>query len=93
MTLVVWREWYNEQAVEQLTAMGTLPHNETELPIDDLMDGCDVAAEVAKLENHFDCTAFERGGKIVILEPEYVAGTFEINVEYEPFFSACEADE
>lgn len=27
---VIWREWYNESAIEAMTKMGTLPRNETQ---------------------------------------------------------------
>lgn len=93
MTEVVWREWYNEAAVKQLTEMGTLSRYQIELSIEDWMDGCDVAAEIAKRANQSDFEAFQKDGKIVIIEPEYVAGTFDIEVEYEPSFSAWESDE
>lgn len=50
---VIWRELYNEFAVEEMTKLGTLPRNETKIdwePTDGL-DGTDIAAEVALIAN------------------------------------------
>lgn len=89
MTTIVWREYYNDAAVAQLTAMGTLPRNETEIDTAD-MQGYEVAAEIAQRD--FDDTfesIFREGGRMVILEPVEFAGTYEIQVDYVPQFSAC----
>ena len=93
MTTVVWREWFNEAAIKKMTEMGTLPREETELVIDDLDEGSDIAAVIARNANRSDFEAFQNGGKIVILEPEYIAGTYDISVEFEPCFSAYESDD
>lgn len=86
-TKIVWREWFSESAVKQLTEMDTLPRNETEIDTR-LFDGADVAAAIAENENHYDGEAFREGGEIVILEPEEFAGTYRIDVEYTPTFTA-----
>lgn len=91
LTTIVWREWYNDVAVKQLTEMGTLPCYETDIDIS-YMDGDDVAAEIAEKQNSQDGECFLEGGEIVILEPEQFAGTYEVSVEYEPRFTAYKTD-
>lgn len=92
LTTIVWREWFNEAAVKQLTEMGTLPLNETDIDTN-YMTGDDVAAEVAEKANQQDNESFCSGGEIVILEPEEFAGTYKITTEYEPRFTAYKADD
>lgn len=91
---IVWREWFNENAVKQLTEMGTLPRDETEIDAPfDWEDGEDIARDVAIAEYRNGSEMFrEDGAQIVILEPEKYAGTYEISVEYEPVFSAHACD-
>ncbi|SDP39331.1 hypothetical protein SAMN04488061_2831 [Filomicrobium insigne] len=84
---VVWREWFDDEAVAELTAMGTLPRDETEIS-DYGYDGADTAAEVARTVHEQDSECFVNGGKIVILEPERYAGIFHVHVDFEPSFSA-----
>lgn len=88
-TTIVWREYYNEASIKKLEEMGTLPRNETDIDTR-LMDGEEVAAAIAEAENKRDFECFREGGDIVILEPEEFAGTYEVQVEYEPYFSAYE---
>ena len=92
LTTIVWREWFNEAAVKQLTETGTLPRNETDIDTS-YMDGEDVAAEIAEKANSQDSESFRSGGEIVILEPEEFAGTYEILTEYEPRFTAYKTDD
>ena len=91
---VVWREWYNENAVKQLTEMGTLPRDETEIDAPfDWEDGEDVARDLATTEYQNGSELFrEAGAQIVILEPEKYAGTYEIDIEYVPNFLAYAQD-
>lgn len=92
---VIWREWYNESAVEALTKMGTLPRNETEILLKYFwhgFDGADAASEIARQANQQDPEAFRNGGEIVILEPPEWAGTYDIEVDYEPTFTAYAQD-
>lgn len=88
MTTVVWREWFNEAAVKKMTEMGTLPRDETEIEDAYVTDGSDAAAELVRQANKSDFEAFREGGKIVIIEPEYYAGTYDVTVDYEPYFDA-----
>ena len=88
LTTIVWREWFNEAAVKQLTEMGTLPRNEIDIDTS-YMGGESVAAEIAEKANWQDSEWFRSGGEIVILEPEEFAGTYRIIVDYEPTFYAC----
>ena len=90
LTTIVWREWYNDAAVENMTEMGTLPRYETDIDTR-YMDGDGIAAEIAEKQNIQDSESFREGGEIVILEPEEFAGTYEISVEYEPRFTAYKA--
>lgn len=88
MATIIWREWYNEAAVKQLTEFGTLPRYEAEVDTE-FEDGEGVARLIAKQSNEDDSDCFrESGEKIVILEPQEFAGTYEIHVEYCPEFSA-----
>jgi hypothetical protein len=89
---VVWREYYNENAVEKLTAMGTLPRYETEIPDSNYLDGEEIAAVVAQESNRNDNESFQSGGDMVILEPAEFAGTYTIDVQWEPYFSATKED-
>lgn len=89
LTTVVWREWFNEATIAQLTAMGTLPRNETLLDCR-LLNGADVAAAIAEDANGGDNEAFREGGELTIIEPEEFAGDYEISIDYEPFFFAHE---
>lgn len=47
-------------------------------------EGADAAVEIARIENMRDPEAFRNGGEIVILEPPERAGTYDIEVNYEP---------
>ncbi|MBO4228060.1 hypothetical protein [Bradyrhizobium neotropicale] len=87
---VVWREWFNEAAIKQMTEMGTLPRNETEVSVGSHDNGEDVAALVAEDVAKEDSEAFRDGGTIVILEPEDFAGEYDIEVEYTPTYFARE---
>lgn len=92
---VIWREWYNESAVEAMTKLGTLPRNETDVgyePGEFGFDGADAASEIAHQANREDPEAFRNGGEIVILEPPEWAGTYDIDVDYEPTFTAYAQD-
>lgn len=92
MTTIIWREWYDDNAVRQLTKMGTLPRYETEIDTR-YMDGDDVAAKVAEKASRYDSESFRDGGVLVLLEPEEFAGDYEITVEWEPCFTAYKMDD
>jgi hypothetical protein len=83
---VAWREWYNAPAVVELEAMGTLPQCEIDPSWDDGASVARAIAEHANEENLLD------GGHVVILEPEDYTGTYRIDVDWEPQFSACQED-
>ena len=87
LTTIVWREWFDEDAVKKLTEMGTLPRNEADIDTR-YMDGDSIAAEIAEKANQQDSENFREGGELVILEPEEFAGTYEISTKYEPRFYA-----
>lgn len=87
---VVWREYYNEAAIKQLEAMGTLPRNESMIDCR-WCTGAEVAALVAEDAYRQDSEQFREGGDLVILEPEEFAGSYEIGVDYEPVFHAYAA--
>lgn len=93
MATVIWREWYNEAAVKQLTAMGTLPRNEIEIDDFDMTDGDVVARLIAEDAYKHDPEYFREGGDLVIMEPAIIAGHYQISVDYEPVFSAYKSDE
>jgi hypothetical protein len=88
---VIWRDWYDDAAVAALTKLGTLPRNEAEVEAF-MTDGEDAARMIAEQLNSFDGEQFREGGTIVILEPEDMAGTYEISVDYEPTFYATKED-
>lgn len=92
MAIVVWREWYNESAVKKLTEMGTLPRYEIEIDDFDIDDGETVARFIAEDANKHDPECFREGGEITIVEPESIAGDYEISVDYEPVFIACKSE-
>lgn len=92
---VIWREWYNDFVVETMTKLGTLPRNETEvIPkyFGQMLNGAEAASEIARQANREDPEAFRNGGEIVILEPPEWAGTYDIEVDYEPTFTAYMQD-
>lgn len=91
MTKIVWRDWFSDPAIAQLTAMGTLPRNEVEIDTR-LEDGASVAKLIAEDAYSHDAESFRNGGEIVIVEPEEFAGTYCITVDYEPIFSAYSQD-
>lgn len=91
MHQIVWREWYNAPAVAQMEAMGTLPKETIDIDCRYLTKD-EVAAEIARRINLEDSESFARGGEIVIISPEEFAGTYSIDVDWTPSFSACEAD-
>lgn len=91
MTTIVWREWYDENAVRRLTDMGTLPRCETEIN-SCYMVGDDVAAEIAEKVNRDDSESFRDGGMLVIIEPEEFAGDYDIVVDWEPHFTAYKTE-
>jgi hypothetical protein len=84
---IVWREWYDAEAVDHLAKMGTLPRYETEVDTR-FEDGEGVAALIAEDSSNHDGESFNESGRIVILEPSEFAGIYDIAVEYEPTFSA-----
>lgn len=92
MTTIVWREWYDENAVRQLTDMGTLPRYETEIDAR-YMDCDDVAAEIAEKANRDDSERFRDGGMLVIIAPEEFAGDYDIAVDWEPRFTAYKTED
>lgn len=87
LTKIVWREWFNAAAVAQLIAMDSLPRNETTFDCR-LLNGDEVAAAVARLQNKQDGEAFRDGGMLTISEPAEFAGDYRIVVDYEPTFFA-----
>lgn len=91
MIKVVWRDWYDDAVVAALMKMGTLPRNEAEVETF-MTDGEDAARMIAEQCNNHDGEQFREGGKIVILEPEDMVGTYDISVDYEPTFYARKAD-
>lgn len=92
LTKVVWREWLeNATAVAQLTKMGTLPRNESELDVR-FKDGTGVAELIAKDATSHGSESFQSETEIVILDPAEFAGTYNVCVDYEPVFTAYEAD-
>jgi hypothetical protein len=86
MTTIIWREWYNEPAVKRMAEMGTLPREETE--IDDRFNetGSDIARLIAQDATSHGSELFQEGTRIVIVEPERYAGTYDVGVDYEPTF-------
>lgn len=92
MIKVIWRDWYRPEDVTVLTKMGTLPRNEAKVAAF-MMDGEDAAREIAKQCNNCDGEQFREGGRIVIVEPEEMAGTYDISVDYEPSFFARKVDD
>jgi hypothetical protein len=93
VTTIVWREWFNEAAVKQLTEMGTLPRNEINLEYYDNYEGEHIAEMIAQACNKEDVTAFTEPTEIVILEPEKFAGTYEVYVDFEPRYTAERRDD
>lgn len=92
MIKVIWRDWYDDAAVAALTKMGTLPHYEAE--VEALMTyGAQAACMIAEKCNNYDGEQFHEGGRIVIMEPEDMAGTYDISVDYKPTFYARKWDE
>lgn len=89
---IIWREFFNEAAVKQLTEMGTLPRYETEMDVDEYTDGEEAAAEIAEKAFREDSEMFREGGTLVIVEPEHLSGTYDIEVEYRPSFYANARD-
>lgn len=87
LTKIVWRDWYSEGAIATMTAMKTLPREETEIDAR-FMDGEDVAADLVRLANENEGECYREGGKITILEPAEFAGNYDVAVDYEPSFSA-----
>lgn len=87
MTIIVWREFFKPEVVEQLTKMGTLPREETNVDVR-RKDGPGVARFLAEMSNKSDAEQFREGGAITILEPEQFAGDYDIIVDYEPVFYA-----
>ena len=92
LTTIVWREWFDEDAVKKLTEMGTLPRNEADIDTR-YMDGDSIAAEIAEKANQQDSENFREGGELVILEPEEFADPYEISTKYEPRFYAYKSGE
>lgn len=92
MVRVIWRDWYNEAAVASMSKMGTLPRNEIEVDDFDAQDGDAVAVLIAEEANRQDSECFREGGEIVIMEPEDIAGTYAITVDWVPTFDACRED-
>jgi hypothetical protein len=93
-TKIVWREWFNKAAVAKMTEMGTLPRRETYIDTR-FSDGCGIAEEIAKSANNEDYEMFAKSGDVlVILEPEEFAGAYQIEVDFDPNFTAIthEAD-
>lgn len=85
---IIWRPYFDDNAVAKLTEMGTLPRYETIIEDYDYDSGEDVAAEVARVEHSFCSDSFVKGGDMVILEPERYSGRYDIFVDWEPTFSA-----
>jgi hypothetical protein len=93
MATVIWREWFNAAAVKKMTEMGTLPREEIEVDDFDVESGGrTVARIIAAAANKQDPEQFREGGGLVIVEPEAIAGTYEITVDYEPVFYAYKAE-
>ncbi len=93
MTTVVWREWYSPETVAALTKMGTLPREEAEVTLGPGSDGADVAREIVEFcQQHGDGEWFREGGRLVILEPPELAGTYTIHVDYSPSYTAYRED-
>jgi hypothetical protein len=92
---VIWRPYYDAEAVAQLTAMGTLERYETYVDAAniDMRCGEDVAAEVARLSHNDDSASYPEGGALVILEPAEIAGTYMVHTDWEPSFSASRMHE
>jgi len=81
MTRIVWHEWPNNAAMAD--------GNQHEIEIDTTyMDGGDIACVIAKCSNVDEPECFRDGGEVVITEPENLAGTYDIFVDYEPTFYA-----
>ena len=89
MTTVVWREWFSPEAVKYLTEIGTLSREVDEVELGPGDDGASVAeAIVEAVHNDGDDEWFREGGRIVILEPPELAGTYRIHVDYDPTYTA-----
>lgn len=95
MTKVIWREWYSPPAVEEMTRLGTLPLETADVTLAPRgkSSGADVARAIVELVHADDVTAFRDGGKIVIVEPSELAGTYRVDVDYEPSFYAYLVDD
>ncbi len=89
---VKWREYFNTETAKELEEMGTLPIETTNIDDPTICSGEEVAVYIAEYINPSDPERFHDGGTIVILEPVQFAGTYYIDVQYEPIFSAslCE---
>lgn len=90
---VAWRGWYEAKVIAQLTAFGTLPREEMELEVNGFDDGEDVAQMIAEHLNSVDSEQMREGGRVVILEPEEYAGTYDVTVDYEPVFAVRKQDD
>ena len=90
---IVWREWYSSTTVASLTKMGTLPREETEIPIDAGHTAVFTVRELVRRLNEQDAEFLRKGGRLVILEPEEYAGVYNIAVDYEPTFHVSKSNE
>jgi hypothetical protein len=84
---IVWREWFSEEDVAELTSRGTLPRNETILDYAPV-HGADAASMVAEHETACGSEMFRKDTQITITEPPEFAGSYSVSVEYNPTFYA-----
>lgn len=93
MPQIVWREYFNEAAVKQLTDMGTLPRNVFEIEDIEAVDGEEIAAAIAQEAYDNDPSSFTEGGDIVIVDPPEFAGKYYVEPEFRATFWASRQDE
>ncbi len=64
--------------------------NEAELSIYERANGEDVAEAIAAYEHENDHESYVKGGTVIILEPAEFAGTYSIETDWSPSFSATQ---
>jgi hypothetical protein len=91
MTKIVWRPWHPAKVVAQLTAMKTL-----ELYMDTIdarftrpREMVEELGKIVAISSSGEM--FHETQRIVILEPESCAGIWNVDVDYEPVYSATKA--
>ncbi|MEM7400197.1 MAG: hypothetical protein AAF354_14915 [Pseudomonadota bacterium] len=91
---IVWCDWMPDATEAKYRREGTMPDGyETEVSAACDGDGCWAAEMVAREANARDCEYFgESGDQMIILEPQWAAGRYDIYVDYQPVHSAGRVD-